>query len=354
MAERAAAFERLWWSDALPWRLARLALAPAEAVFGAAVRARGALYDRGVLRATAPPIPAIAVGNLTVGGTGKTPFAAWLAQRLLERGERPAIVSRGVGGDELLVHRALVPGAVVVGGADRVRGVARAAEEGATVAVLDDAFQHRRIARAADIVLIAAERSHHRPRLLPAGPYREAPSALRRAAVAVVTSKRAGADRADACEALIRRAAPNVPIARVRFVLDALRDGSGASRALDSLARGAVLAVAGIADPGSFAAQLAESGARVELARFPDHHAYDRADVADLARRAARHDRAVCTLKDFVKLAPLWPKDAPPLWWASQRVHIERGGEALAACLSAVVAAHRSDPIPGAGAPADS
>jgi tetraacyldisaccharide 4'-kinase len=150
--------ERVWFgTDALASTV-RTALIPAERVFGGLVGARDILYDAGWLPARATPIPAVSVGNLTVGGTGKTPMAAWIARGLAARGARPAIVLRGYGDDEPLVHRVLNPEIPVVIGADRVDAVGRAAAGGATVAVLDDAFQHRRVQRAADIVLVSADR----------------------------------------------------------------------------------------------------------------------------------------------------------------------------------------------------
>src|SRR5690348_7442624 len=127
-----------------------------------------------------PVLPTLSVGNVTVGGTGKTPVAAWIAAELIDRGARPAIVLRGYGDDEPLVHARLNPDVPVIVAPDRLEGIARAAASGADVAVLDDAFQHRRAQRTADIVLVSAERWTRTPRLLPAGPWRESLRALRR------------------------------------------------------------------------------------------------------------------------------------------------------------------------------
>src|SRR5690242_15793153 len=98
------------------------------------------LYDTGVFASHDPAIPAVSVGNVTVGGTGKTPVAAWIATELVERGARPAIVLRGYGDDEPLVHARLNPNVPVIVAADRVAGIAQARDTGATIAVLDDAF----------------------------------------------------------------------------------------------------------------------------------------------------------------------------------------------------------------------
>ena len=116
----------LWEGDSLGSRAARVALMPAELLFGAGSALRSTLYSSGVLSSHPTPIPALSVGNLTVGGTGKTPIAAYLARTLLQRGAKPAIVLRGYGDDEPLVHRALNPDVQVVVSADRLAGIVQA------------------------------------------------------------------------------------------------------------------------------------------------------------------------------------------------------------------------------------
>ncbi|MDQ3697874.1 MAG: tetraacyldisaccharide 4'-kinase, partial [Gemmatimonadota bacterium] len=167
MREQALA-ERIWHGDDLISRSARVALLPAELVYRALVRAHGALYDLGIFRSFAPELPTISIGNLSVGGTGKTPVAAWIAGELAGRGAHPAIVMRGYGDDEPLVHRRLNPNVPVVAAPDRVAGIARAARQGADIAILDDGFQHRRVRRDADIVLLSADAWTPRHHLLPA------------------------------------------------------------------------------------------------------------------------------------------------------------------------------------------
>src|SRR5690242_19516935 len=107
------ALERVWYGDSIAARLGRAALWPAEQAFAAAARLRGTMYDRGLLETCEPAIPALSVGNLSVGGTGKTPVAAWAVARMRERGAHPAVVLRGYGGDEPLVHEVLNPGTPV-------------------------------------------------------------------------------------------------------------------------------------------------------------------------------------------------------------------------------------------------
>jgi tetraacyldisaccharide 4'-kinase len=338
------AIERLWYDDALAARLARVVLAPPAALYGAIVRARGALYDRGTLNVHPAALPVLSVGNLSVGGTGKTPLAAWAAARLLAGGARPAIVLRGYGGDETLVHAALNPDVLVVADADRVRGVERARAGGADCVVLDDGFQHRRLSRTADWVLVAAEQFPRSHRLLPAGPLREPLSAMRRAHVLIVTRKSATLDVAAAVGERLTKLAAGTPAVVCRLAPSALIGATDGARAeLSRLRDARVVAVAAIGAPAPFFAQVRELGASAlrELA-FPDHHRFTRQDVDEVIAQCAGWDVVVCTLKDAVKLAPLWPHGAPPLWYVSQQAEIERGGTALDASLAEILSARAS------------
>lgn len=329
------AIERVWAADGMAAR----ALTPLSWLFAAGTGLRNALFDLGVLRSERLPIPAVSVGNLSVGGTGKTPVAAWVAQELRARGARPAIVMRGYGADEPLVHRRLNPDVPVIVNADRVAGARAAAEAGATVAVLDDAFQHRRARRDVDLVLVAAEQGAAR-RLLPAGPLREGRGALRRASLLIVTRKSASLAEAEAVAAEWTAFAGAPASCVVALVPGPLRDARDAAAVpLDTghLAGRRVLAISAIGAPTAFAAQLTAHGAIVTQATFPDHHPFDARDAAALTARAESLDLAVCTLKDAVKLAPLWPREASPLWYLSQAVVVERGVAPLREALHRLV-----------------
>ena len=340
-----SALERMWYGDSAGARLGRAALWPAEQAYGAVVRLRGALYDRGLLAAREAPVPVLAIGNVHVGGTGKTPIAAWAVAKLRERGARPAVVLRGYGGDEPLVHERLNPGTPVVCDADRVRGTRTAHAGGADCVVLDDAFQHRRLARTADWVLVSAERADRTTHLLPAGPLREPLGTLTRADVAIVTRKSCSAEQAsrvaERLEATLR-----VPTAVVHLAPSALVDlRDGTSRALTTVRGSRLIAVAAVGAPDAFFAQLRELGARdVQEIAFRDHHAYTADDARRIARAGAGADVVVCTLKDAVKLAPLWPPGVTPLWYVSQRAEVERGEHVLDASLALVLAARVSTP----------
>ena len=213
--------ERLWYDEGVVARLGRAFLVPAERAYATVVSRRNAAFDaqptrRGVL-------PALSVGNVTVGGTGKTPVAAWCAGRLRALGGRPAIVLRGYGDDEWRVHALLNPGASVIVTPDRNAGVVIARTRGSDCVVLDDAFQHRRAPRVGDIALVSADRWLETARLLPAGPYREPLTALRRADVIAITIKAADPTRVESVIRAVTDAAPRVPFAIFRLRPDTLR-----------------------------------------------------------------------------------------------------------------------------------
>jgi tetraacyldisaccharide 4'-kinase len=342
----------LWEGQSFGARAARIALTPVELLFGVGSAVRSSLYSSGILPAHVPAIPAIAIGNLTVGGTGKTPVAAYFAARLLQRGAQPAIVLRCYGNDEPLVHRTLNPDARVVVSPDRLAGITQAHALGCDVAVLDDAFQHRRVKRVADVVLVSADAQWSaKRRLLPAGPWREPLSAVQRAALVVVTRKAASAEDATSIVDVIARASRGVPSAVVHLDAGALRAASSTQEVPVAALRGeSVLAISGIGNPGAFSAQLAERGARVTPRVFRDHHQFTRDEATRLAAEAVRFDRVICTLKDAVKLGPLWPGPSP-LWYVSQRVVVERGADAVDGVIAAALRARTASPYSGRPGP---
>ncbi len=351
------AIQRLWFGTDPAARAARAVLLPFAGLFRAVVAGRNGLYEAGAFTVHETPIPAIAVGNVTVGGTGKTPVSAWIAGRLQAQGSRPALVLRGYGDDEPLVHRLLNPGIPVIVAPDRVRGVAEAAAMGATVAVLDDAFQHRRVRRVADVVLVSADQGLARSAMLPMGPFREPLVALRRASIVLVTRKAVAIRTADEVAAQISAVAPDVPVGIVHLGLGELRrvrhaptgelpDGAGSAgaagergglmdetRQLAELRGEAVLAVAALGEPEPFLAQLRGAGALVESAIFPDHHQFSHDDIRRILATYPGTGSIVCTLKDAVKLGPRWPREAPALWYVTQVAALERGASDLDAVL---------------------
>ena len=339
MTDLRAALESLWTGSGRRARLSRAALAPIEGAYRAVIKGRTLLYDRGLLKAHDVSVPVVSIGNLTVGGTGKTPLAAWLARQLVDRGAHPAIVLRGYGGDEALVHQRLNETISVIESADRVRGIRDALAEAADIIVLDDAFQHRRAARDYDVVLIDADTWSDRRRLLPAGPWREPLSAVRRASLIIVTRKTSDRGVVTAVRNALANVAPRIPTASVLLSLGDLRSTTtGQSMPLHALDGADVTAIAAIAHPNAFFRQLTQLGAVVRPHSFPDHHAFSRRDAERLAQAAQASDFAVCTLKDAVKLESFWPPEAGSLWYVSQRLKVEDGKQHIDRLLDELLA----------------
>ena len=304
----------------------RALLSPLELAYRAAVAMRGWMYDSGLFPAEKFSVAVVSVGNLSVGGTGKTPVAAWITRTLAERGIKPGIVLRGYGGDETLVHQRLNANVPVIVASDRPRGIRDAIAQGADVVILDDAFQHRRAARDADILLVDADSWSGSARLLPAGPWREPLRSARRASLVIITRKNADKATVESARRAIGAAAPNVPIAIVHLVPGELRStATGQTLPLHALRGADLTAIAAIARPESFFRQLTELGAVVRPHSFADHHAFTTSEARYLAAQASSSDFVVCTLKDAVKLESVWPAEAGSLWYVSQRLKIEDG-----------------------------
>lgn len=320
-------------------------LAPLGRAALAAAHIRNLLFDRGWLRAQSVAIPIACVGNLTAGGTGKTPVVLWLLERLWERSDAVGVVSRGYGGqrdeEPLVVSRgamilasasasgdeaALVArrglAHVVVIGVDRVEAVRRAAAEGATVAVLDDGLQHRRLRRDVDLVLCDYRDPLGGGRGLPAGLLREPPrDGLMRATAVLLT--RAPAELAERTGALTQEDIPPAlrdvlatiperlrpPIFAASYAPSGIRNPTGNMLDPGGLGTSPVLLVSGIAQPASFAGTAREMGLRIaDHLVFADHHSYGEADGDTIASRARALDAIVLTTeKDAVR----WPASAP-------------------------------------------
>jgi tetraacyldisaccharide 4'-kinase len=273
-----------------------------------------------------------------VGGTGKTPLVAWIAEHCLARGRKPGILLRGYGGDEPLVHERLVPGAVVVADPNRTAGARRATAAGAQVLVLDDAFQLLGVTRDLNIVVISAESAEGSPWTLPAGPWREGRHALARADCVVVTRKQAGRDVAGAVADDLSARRPACPVSVAHLALDRF-DGlrSGIRHPATVVQGRRVTAAAGIADPHSFAAQLRALGASVQLLAYQDHHPYPPEDFERLVQASGEADYVVVTEKDAVKLRGRWPHEAPEPLVAALTVRWERNGRQLEQVLDAAL-----------------
>ncbi len=329
-------YERILNGRAGPWTAPiRGAFRAASAGYGFAVRRRNAYYDRPEVPQRVR-VPVISVGNITVGGTGKTPMVMELVRRLQQRGARPAVVARGYGGrdginDEQRMVQERCPGVIYVGNADRVAGARRAAELGADVIVLDDGFQHRRLARDLDIVLVDATCPFGYGHLLPRGLLREPVAALGRAGAVVLTRcdqvTPAETARIEEC---VRQAAAEAALLRCRHRVTSIRALDGRA-AMESIAGRRVVLAAGIANPAAFEATMASLGAVVVGRRWwPDHHRYTAKDVRALfdSRRFPAHDAVLTTQKDAVKLAALPDVDAASIWVACVELEFLDDGSA--------------------------
>ena len=306
---RIVAHGRRWMED-LPGSPLRWLLTPAWLPYRLAVALRGAAYDQGLARSTRLGVPVISIGNLTAGGTGKTPAALAVVERLRARGRRPAILSRGYRGIDGVNEEALLAGDVpVVCDPDRIAGGKRALAAGADCLVLDDGFQHRRLHRDLDVALIDATRpwgmaDGSRGAVLPLGYLREGRGALRRAGLLWIT--RADLVAPERLAALRAQLSPFAPLVeeRIRDADLTALDGTAAEPVAGWRGRPVVLA-SGIGNPAGFEAAARLLGLEpVASHRFPDHHHYVAADAALLAD-AARSAGAVLVVtgKDAVKLA---------------------------------------------------
>lgn len=327
----------LWTSRSLEAKAARVPLLPAAALWRGGMAVRELAYRRGWLATHDLPLPSVAIGNLTVGGSGKTPLAIWVARHFAAGGHRPGILLRGFGNDEALVLAGAVPEGVVVANPDRHAGAREAQARGADVLVLDDAFQRLDVRRDLNLALVAAETTRAVRWPMPAGPWREGLGALARADAAIVTRKRASRDAAEALAAELRgRVRGPVAIAHLGL---ARFSGLVSGRSVDASAFAGrrVVAASGIADPDAFVAQVKATGAAVQAATWKDHHEFADADVAWLAHAARRADHVVITEKDAVKLRDRWPAAAPEPLVAVLGLTWERDGERIVAALDAVV-----------------
>ncbi len=316
----------------------RIALAGLSPAYSGAMRLRNRLFELDWKRRVTLPRPVVSIGNITTGGTGKTPTVAWLAEELSRRGHRPAILMRGykggpTGGDEERLLRARLGGGVPVE-ADPDRAAAAScvlqANPDVSVFLLDDGFQHRRVRRQFDLVLIDATDPFGGGFVLPRGLLREPLSGLSRASAILLTRCQLAPD-VEGVETTLHAATP-AAVYRSRFALNyRSHDGTVAD------VRGRRLLVAsGIGNPDALVEDVRRDGGQIVSRRdFPDHYAFSPADVAPLATEAdAGGATLIVTGKDWTKLESLWPTSRPAIV-AEPTLVAERS----AALLDSIVAA---------------
>jgi tetraacyldisaccharide 4'-kinase len=284
---------------------------PLTVPYGAGARLRARAYEIGLLRSKRLDANVISVGNLTVGGTGKTPMVIWIAKRLLFYEQKTGILTRGYHGrrgpegltsDEVELMKFRLDDKVEFGiGADRYGEGKRLVSDGVEWLILDDGFQHMQLARDANIVLIDATNPFGGGRLLPSGFLREPKSALRRADIVVITR----GERAPAVEASVQRETA-APIFYSHVKLEYLQYIHGGSSGITPNARPLKwFAFCGIGNPSAYVADLRAWNIDLVGHRFfRDHHRYTQAEISDMAREARwlGADCLLCTEKDYFNL----------------------------------------------------
>jgi tetraacyldisaccharide 4'-kinase len=282
--------------------------------YGWAVRLRNRWYDWGWKQSERAGVPVVSIGNLTLGGTGKTPCVEYVARFYRECGRRVAILSRGYGSeqgrnDEALVLEENLPDVPHLQGADRV-ALARVAvtELESEVLVLDDGFQHRRLARDLDLVLIDATNPWGHGHLFPRGLLREPIRGLKRAGAIVLTRcDQTTQEQRGRIREVAAHHAPGRPIAETEHRPINLVGSERRTAPLEKVREGPSAAFCGIGNPEAFRRTLQDLGATIaDFRTYPDHHPYTRADVEDLrhwARRQATDCKVLTTQKDLVKLS---------------------------------------------------
>ncbi len=306
---------------------------PFSPVYSMAMRIRELCYKKGIFRTTSFAVPVVSVGNLTMGGTGKTPLVKYMAARFLERGYKPAIISRGYGGatrervnlvsdgqtvlldaafagDEPCMLAHSLPGVPVLTGVVRRLPAARAIEMGADLLILDDGFQHLAIERDVDLVLFNAQELAGNSRVFPGGDLREPIRALLRCHAFVLTGiNTKNSARADKFSALLATKFPERPVFRVENKVVRLccrqPDGSENQVVTTELVSHRCFAFCGIARPQGFKETLEQHGMPlVGFEALADHHHYQEKVVRHLENQARKTGAScfVCTEKDLVKL----------------------------------------------------
>jgi tetraacyldisaccharide 4'-kinase len=324
----------------------RATASAAEPFYAAGTWLRNRLFDAGVMRGHDLGRPTISVGNLTAGGTGKTPMVCWLAGQLRAHGLAVAILARGYkaggshsGDEQRMLDSALNSGALrkveLIANPNRVAAAADALarEPGIDVFVLDDAFQHRRARRALDVVLLSAPEPFGFERLLPRGLLREGPAGLSRAGACVLTHcDQLSAQELEAVERRVRTYHPDLPIYRAVHSHRSLKGSkTGDVRPMSYLGQTPFFAFAGIGAPELLERQLSGWGTAYRGRQwFPDHHHYTPADLTAVRSAAEGHgaEILVTTEKDWVKLADL-PEvtEGIPIWRIEMALQFSEGDE---------------------------
>ncbi len=338
-------------------RVARGALWIASLGYRLVVGVRNRLYDLGLLKSHRANVPVVCVGNLTTGGTGKTPLVAWLAKVVGEKGLHTAILTRGykaetketphgvtTNSDEPAELAQGCPGVPVIVNGDRVAGAAEAVRNHSVqVLLMDDGFQHRRLGRDLDIVTIDATVPFGYGRLLPAGLLREPIGSLKRAGAVVLTrSDQVSEEKLSQIESRIRQVRPDLVLARSVHAPVGARQSDGPDIPLEELKGKKVFAFCGLGNPTAFFATVQACGCVLAGSQaFNDHHAYADHDLVDLCdtARSQGAELLLTTQKDWTKIAPLpKPEDVVPMAYLAIALQFTSGRDALIALIERTLA----------------
>lgn len=327
--------------------LQRGALWTASLGYRLGVCARNWGFDHGWKTIHKAAVPVVSVGNLTTGGTGKTPCVEFIARFYRQLDLRVALLSRGYGSeagrnDEALVLEENLPDVPHLQGANRVELATVAVEElESEILVLDDGFQHRHLHRDLDIVLVDATCPWGYGHLLPRGLLREPIGGLHRAHAVIVTRcDLAGSETIRGIREAITRIKPELPVAESIHRPAECRNAAGAARKLEALQGRPIAAFCGLGNPEAFRQTLAKLGLNVTAWRtYQDHHAYTRDDIEDLrawARQLPADAALVTTQKDLVKIRvdKLGERE---LWALAIQLEITTGHDALEGLLRSIV-----------------
>ena len=289
-------------------------------IYGLVMRGRNLLYTLGILRSHAAGVPVVSIGNITTGGTGKTPLVIWLCNYLQNKGVHCSILTRGykTAPDQITDEPALLaracPDTDVIVNPNRVAGAKKAVRvHQAEALVLDDGFQHRRLKRNLDIVAVDATCPFGYGRVLPAGLLREPKRGLSRADAVIITRfDQADAEQMRQLEQQVQQLAPNIPIAKAAHIHTAAVTFQNEKVDLEELRSKRIFAFCGIGNPGAFFRCLEQNGLSLaETQIFDDHHAYTQEEMKEIFERArdCEAEMILCTQKDWVKSALLSPEE---------------------------------------------
>ncbi len=301
-------------------RMLRMLLGAVSVVYAGGVAIRNLCYDKRWLKSRAAKVPVISIGNLTTGGTGKTPLVVWLCEILRTSDRKCAVLTRGYKSekgkltDEPAILAKSCPDAHIAVNSDRCQGAEKAVSQfGANVLVMDDGFQHRRLKRDLDIVAVDATCPFGYGRMLPAGLLREPVKALKRAQAVVITRYDQVADGGiEKLEEAIKVISPDITIAKAAHRHPYAKAIKGAVFTIEELKAQSIFVFCGIGNPAAFMNRLDEYGLDIVGSRvYNDHHDYTEQDLTDIYEEARylEADMVLSTQKDWVKTTLLSQND---------------------------------------------